>query len=159
MNSFNQNQNQNSNKPNIRATVKLGFDVAAPSNTETSRLINDRLRRIPSPVLQGVTVSMQGRTAVIRGQVESPAAGKTIERLLSLEPGVDAVKNELTFESGQGSAAAPSTPVPPTPRPPVTNSIPNSPQANAGQSNSASGGPALQPSSVNAEIVPAPNLN
>ena len=166
MNSFNQNQNQNSNKPQIRATVKLGFDIPAPPNAETSRVINDRLRRIPSPVVDGVTVSMQGRTAVIRGQVDSPAAGKVIERLLSLEPGVDAVKNELTFATGQGSAAGQNAPVPPTPRPPVPNRIPTSSSTNAAQPSATS--PALsapqsnstaRPSGTTAEIVPAPELD
>ena len=111
---FNQNQNQNSNKPQIRATVKLGFEVATPTNAATSRLINDRMRRIPSTALAGITVEMSGRTAVIRGRVDSPADGKVVERLLSLEPGVDAVKNELTYANGQRPPAKP--------QPPATNS-------------------------------------
>ncbi len=149
LNSMNRNQNQNSDRPQIRATVKLGFDVPAPSSAEKSQTINERLSRIPSPMLQGVTVSMQGRTAIIRGEVESPSDGKTIERLLSLEPGVDAVKNELTFASGQGSGVTPASQVPPTPRPSVPNSVPSASQLN----------PASRPSGANVEVVPAPSLN
>ncbi len=48
------------------------------------------LSELPSPALEGVTVEMSGRTAVIRGTVNSAAEAKTVERLLSLEPGIDA---------------------------------------------------------------------
>ncbi len=107
---LNQNQNQNSNKSKIRATVTLGFDAPATTDAAASRLVNDRLRRIPSLMLKGITVDIVGRTAVVRGQVNSPSDAKVIERLLSLEPGIDAVKNELTYANGQSAApAAPST--------------------------------------------------
>jgi len=148
---FNQNQNQNSNKPQIRATVKLGFEVAAPTNAATTQLINDRLRRIPSASLTGITVEMSGRTAVIRGKVNSPADGKVVERLLSLEPGIDAVKNELTYANGQ----APAQPKPPTTRPAASTSRQEAEQASA---NVIEGATNAGTSAVRAapEIVPAP---
>lgn len=136
---FNQNQNQNSNKPQIRATVKLGFEVASPSNAATTRLINDRLRRIPSTMLTGITVEMSGRTAVIRGEVNSPADGKVVERLLALEPGVDAIKNELTYANGQ-------TP-PPKPTPAAARSASSRSSSSAGTS----------PVQETNEIVPTPD--
>lgn len=115
---LNQNQNQNS-KSTVRATVSLGFEVAPPTNAVATQTINDRLRRIPSSVLNGVTVEINGRTATIRGQVNAPSDGKVIERLLSLEPGIDAVKNELTYANGQApampmSATSSSTPLQPS---------------------------------------------
>jgi osmotically-inducible protein OsmY len=112
-NQMNQNQNQKSNKPQIRATVKLGFQVPVRTSAATTRLINDRLQRIPSAALAGVSVEMSGRTAVIRGEVGSPEDGKMVERLLSLEPGVDAVRNELTFASGPALPTNSNMPVPP----------------------------------------------
>ncbi len=137
------NQNQNSNKPKIRATVKLGFGVASPSSAATSRVINERLTRIPSPALEGVTVVMQGRTAVIRGEVDSPEAGRVVERYLSLEPGIDAVKNELTLANGPDSPVGANDPVMTQPQPSVPSAVPPS-----SSSSSRSG--------ASAEIVPAP---
>ncbi len=138
-----QSQNQSSNKPKIRASVKLGFEVAAPSNAATTRLVNDRISRTPSPIFDNVTVVMEGRTAVIRGEVDSPASAKTIERYLSLEPGIDAVKNELTLANGAGSATATRNAVPANPQAPGLN--PSTPSASSSSR-----------STPSAEIVPAP---
>jgi hypothetical protein len=130
------NQNQNSTNSKVRATVSLGFEVAPPTNAVATQAINDRLSRIPSSILNGVTVEINGRTATIRGEVNAPSDGKVIERLLSLEPGIDAVDNELTYANGQ----APPMPVPAT-----------------------SGTTALEPSvgisavQVAPEVVPAPD--
>ena len=95
------NQNPNSSKPQVRATVKLGFDYKAPSSTASSQLVNSRLGRIPSTLLKGISVEMSGRTAVIRGNVATLAEAKTVERFLSLEPGIDGVENQLTIASGE----------------------------------------------------------
>ena len=95
------NQNQNSSKPQVRATVKLGFDYKAPSSTASSQLVNSRLGRIPSTLLKGISVEMSGRTAVIRGNVATLAEAKIVERFLSLEPGIDGVENQLTIASGE----------------------------------------------------------
>lgn len=131
MNQFNQNQN-NSNQKKIRATAKIGFEVTAPSNAVTSRLVNDRLKRIPSPALDGITVEMSGRTAIIRGTVDSVADAKMVERLLSLEPGIDGVKNELTLAAGSPAGAGNrSNPNSAAPRP-QTNPLPStSPLSNS----------------------------
>ena len=40
--------------------------------------------------------AMQGKTAILRGQVESEGDAKLAERVISLEPGVYAIQNELT---------------------------------------------------------------
>ncbi len=52
---------------------------------------------------------MQGRTAVIVGQVASESDGELIERLLSLEPGIDAVENELVYSTAPELVPAPAT--------------------------------------------------
>ncbi len=142
MNQFNQNQN-NSNQKKIRATAKIGFEVTAPSNAVTSRLVNDRLKRIPSPALDGITVEMSGRTAIIRGTVDSVADAKMVERLLSLEPGIDGVKNELTLAGGSPASAAG--------RPAVNAAAPR-PQSNSIPSGTASGAVGAA-----SELVPEPD--
>ena len=89
------------NQTKVRATVKIGFDYAFPSGPAQATQINARLQRIPLPEkFSDVAVEMRGRTALIRGQVPTPEDGKLIERLLSLEPGVDAIENALVFTQG-----------------------------------------------------------
>ena len=95
------NQNQKSNKPQVRATVKLGFDYKATPSAVGSQVINTRLSRIPSALFKGISVEMNGRTAVIRGNVATLAEAKVVERYLSLEPGISDVKNELVIASGE----------------------------------------------------------
>jgi hypothetical protein len=141
-------QNQNSDKPKIRTTVKLGFQVASPTNEAASRAINERLNRLPSRVLNGVTVSMSGRTAIIQGEVSSPSDGKVIERLLSLEPGIDAVKNELTYTN---------LPVPPAPSPTSKSTIGGS-QRNASRTASPMSNAGISTVQIaQEEVVPAPD--
>lgn len=97
----------NQNETRIRATVKIGFDYDQPIPAARSRAINSRLARIPlPPKYNTVQVAMQGRKAVITGNVPTTADGKMIERLLSLEPGVDGVDNQLVYtaETSQSSA-------------------------------------------------------
>lgn len=102
-----QNMN-NQNETRVRATVKIGFDYNAPVPAARSQAINSRLARIPlPPKYNTVNVTMQGRKALITGTVPTTADGKLIERLLSLEPGVDGVDNQLVFtaEPTRGSAS------------------------------------------------------
>jgi hypothetical protein len=100
---FNQNQNQqNQNgQKQVRATVKLGFSVPGTTSATRSTDINSRLNRMANATVRGVIVQMEGRTAVITGRVPTLDDGKMMERLLSLEPGIDRVKNELIYESGE----------------------------------------------------------
>jgi hypothetical protein len=60
--------------------------------------------------MQRVRVQMQGSTAVLRGEVATPADAKLARRLLLLEPGVSEVVNELTV-----ATAAEQIPAEPTP--------------------------------------------
>jgi hypothetical protein len=92
----NQNNNQN-NQPAVRAVVRVGFPVMAPSAAATGQKVTDRLSRLPLPnrVSQYLEVAMEGRTAILRGQVASAEDGELAVRILSLEPGIDDVRNEL----------------------------------------------------------------
>ncbi len=99
--------NQNQNKPALRATVKLGFSPTTVSNTARTNEINGRIKLMPNPTMRGVSVQVQGRTAVISGRVPTLDDGKMVERLLSLEPGIDGVRNELEYESGETNPASP----------------------------------------------------
>jgi hypothetical protein len=119
-----QNMN-NQNETRIRATVKIGFDYDAPVPAARSQAINSRLARIPlPPKYNTVNVTMQGRKAVITGTVPTTADGKLIERLLSLEPGVDGVDNQLVFTAQSTRENASSNPAENNPAPRVNRAVP-----------------------------------
>ncbi len=110
-------QNNNTQTPKIRAVLRIGFPIDARNDATLSQEVSDRFARMPLPKnLGNVQISMEGRTAVLRGQVAAEEDGKLAERLLSLEPGIDAVKNELTI-AGQSSSSrsAPNVEVVPIP--------------------------------------------
>ena len=44
---------------------------------------------------------MEDRTAVLAGQVDSEREKRLIERLAMMEPGVEAVRNELTLKAAE----------------------------------------------------------
>lgn len=120
-------QNQNGqNQSTLRATVKIGFAYAGPTSTARSTTINARLARIPMPAnAQGVRVEMRGRTAVLVGTAESAADVDLITRLLSLEPGIDAVENQLVLRTIGPATADPSdAPEPPSPVEPSAAKVP-----------------------------------
>ncbi len=107
--------NQNQNQTKVRATVRLGFSMPLPPASERSQAIQSRLSRIPgSSSAQNLQVSLSGRTATVRGQVQSLDDGKLIERLLKLEPGIDTVVNQLAVSTSP-AGSAPGTAVVPQP--------------------------------------------
>lgn len=93
----NMNQNtQNENK--VRAVIRIGFPIERPASSYTSGRINQRLAAMPlPPSMTKVQISMDGRIAVLQGQVDSAEDVNLLERLLSLEPGIDGVRNELSL--------------------------------------------------------------
>lgn len=92
----NQNQNQQA-KQQVRIPFRVD-SIAAPrlTTTFTSRMTT---RYANLPALKGkskIAMVMEGDTLVLQGQVQSAADRKLAEDLLSLEPGVNLVRNELT---------------------------------------------------------------
>jgi hypothetical protein len=82
----------------VRSTMKPSFEVPTPrpTNIELGNNIQSRIGRLPLPdKFQNVSVSVVGRTAVLTGQVNSMADARFIERLVSLEVGIDSVENRL----------------------------------------------------------------
>ena len=91
--------NANNKKP-IRAVVSIGFDRPETPTTGPDSTAVKAQARLEKVVLPGnsknVRVTMEGRTATLNGQVASEREKRLMERLLSLEPGVDSIKNLLT---------------------------------------------------------------
>ncbi len=97
----------------IRAVVRLGFPVEGRSSSATAQMVSDRFSKMPLPNnLGGIQITMENRTAVLRGQIDSAEDGKLVERLLSLEPGIDAVRNELQVAGQANSSEEVPSPVP-----------------------------------------------
>jgi BON domain len=119
-NSFNSQQAQRSQQGGsrgqnqIRVPLRLGFQppaIAAPRfNTSSS----DRLAKTSSLQRVGaINVSLEGRTAILRGTVASESDRQLAASLARLEPEVLVVQNELVVESA-GTTGEELPPVPPT---------------------------------------------
>ncbi|HRX82588.1 MAG TPA: hypothetical protein P5307_26155, partial [Pirellulaceae bacterium] len=77
------NQNgQNTATPQIRFRTTLGFTHPHPAPTQISTNFSQRLSRIPQlPSAQSIAVTMEDRTAVLAGQVDSEREKRRIEKL------------------------------------------------------------------------------
>lgn len=96
---LNNNQNQNTNQNKVRAVMSLGFDGPAVNGAQVNSVLQDRLGRMSLPDrLKSIQVSVDGQTAVLKGTVASERDKKMMERLISLEPGVHAIKNEIQIK-------------------------------------------------------------
>jgi hypothetical protein len=81
----------------VRAQMVLGFTPQVMVAPQIHIQLGQRLAtavRLPSP--SQLQVELAGRTAVLRGTVHSEHSRSLAERLAMLEPGVSAVRNELT---------------------------------------------------------------
>ncbi len=107
MNQFGSNNQNSKNQSKIRSTVKIGFSMPAPVATARSAQIQSRIAKLPTTIsgASGIQVVMDGRTAVLRGNVASQADERMMQRLVSLEPGVSTVRSELNYP-GKGAPAA-----------------------------------------------------
>lgn len=110
----NQNQNQNQLGGNtrttrtVRAVRSVEFVYAAPQPAKLGMDLSRRLTNMKAlETRTGVNVSIEGRTAVLKGVVPSPHARELAERLCLLEPGVSAVRNELTLPEQLSLPASP----------------------------------------------------
>jgi hypothetical protein len=84
-------------KPAVRTRLRSAIDIQATPPATVQQVLNQRLRTLPTqPQLRGVNVTMQGRTAIIRGEVGSQRDRRMTELLMRLEPGVRSVDNQVT---------------------------------------------------------------
>lgn len=88
---------QTAPEPVIRFRMTLGFSHPQPAPTTISTNLSQRLSRIQQlPSAKSVAVTVEDRTAVLAGQVDSEREKRLIEKLAMMEPGVSEVRNELT---------------------------------------------------------------
>jgi hypothetical protein len=98
VNSNNQ-QGQSGSQPQIRVALRLGFRPA-PVSTTGLQTFGTRLNQLPGIRWIGpAEVSLEGRTAVLRGTVASEDDRRLVEALAKMEPDVLDVRNELVVDS------------------------------------------------------------
>ncbi len=80
----------------FRTTLRVGFEYKRVSPTELTAKLDRRLAKaITDRRLGEIEVSVAGRIAILTGAVPTPADRVLAERLVSLEAGISAVKNDL----------------------------------------------------------------
>jgi hypothetical protein len=101
---------------NYSMGLEVGFDYAQPPQTAVSARIEERLAKMTRIRRYGsLRVTMEGRTATIRGAVASAHEREIVGNLVMFEPGVSLVRNELTVGPPASPAEAPQPPAPPNP--------------------------------------------
>lgn len=87
--------------------LEIGFALTPPEPAEVQQTLTRRLREESATGrFEQIEVSLEGRTARMRGTVASASDRAVAEALVLFEPGVDAVQNELQVR-----------PAPPEPNP------------------------------------------
>ena len=85
-------------QPAVRVRLRSGIELAPVPPPRVARRLNQQLRRLPvDRRVPGVTVYMDGRTAILTGVVETAKDRRMSELLVKLEPGVSQVDNRLTL--------------------------------------------------------------
>jgi len=118
----NRNGNQQQNKLKIRTPFRVdAIDQPSLTTTFTARM-QTRYANLPALAGKGkIEPVLEGDTLVLRGHVETAADRKLAEDLLSLEPGVSQVRNELEIVQPASapvpaSVVAPASEAPSAPR-------------------------------------------
>jgi hypothetical protein len=110
-NPFNRSQQQQQPEKQIRTRLRASIQVARPPASQVESKIESRWSSLPShPRFRNVEIEMQGRTAILNGEVASQEDRRIAELLLRLEPGVQSIENQLSVA---GSDAGPTLIPPP----------------------------------------------
>jgi hypothetical protein len=84
----------------VRVQLNLGFTPPRPASNVVTNTIRTRLANIlPAQGAATPDVTMDGDVAVLRGVAASENQRRVLETLISLEPGVMGVRNEMTIAS------------------------------------------------------------
>ncbi len=105
--------NQQQQKGPVRTHMRLGFESPGqPAGSVGPQFSNVVRRVLDRPDLGGgeVSVTLEGSTAVLTGTVASKHARDLVERLALLEPGIGAVRNELTVRPDEPTREREPTP-------------------------------------------------
>jgi hypothetical protein len=102
--------NQQGAQVQIPVALKLGFSPL-PVSPVRVQAFQTRITRLPSIRFVGpASVTLEGRTAVLRGTVASEEDRDLVEALALMEPDVKDVRNELTVDSSATTEELPRVP-------------------------------------------------
>lgn len=80
----------------IRTTLRVAFDCPQPAPDRISTSLARRLAELPANQNRSpIQVQVRGRTAILRGEVSTEHDRAIMEQVVRLEPGIEAVKNEI----------------------------------------------------------------
>lgn len=80
--------------------LAIGFELPTQMAGEVNAALTHRLQTTPGlPPSNRIAVSLEGRTAVLRGEVASERDRSLVEKLILFEPGVSSVRNDLKVKS------------------------------------------------------------
>jgi len=86
-------------KPIIRTRLRSAVRVQAHAPAQVGQVATGRFRALASrPQLRGVSVTMQGRTAIIHGSVRNESDRRMSQLLIRLEPGVSRIDNRIVVQ-------------------------------------------------------------
>jgi hypothetical protein len=100
----NQNQNQagganNQQQRTIRPQLVVAFTTPTPTAELVAARLSTRMKKVPKDGFKNVTVEMDGRKAILRGEVSSEEDSRMAAMMARLEPGIRSVKNELVVKT------------------------------------------------------------
>jgi hypothetical protein len=97
---FGGGMNQNQTRSAVKMLLKPQVQVTPLTAPQKTAQVQGRLSRLRLPEqFRNVQVTVDGRKAIVSGQVNSAADLEFISRLLKLEPGIDAVESRLSLAS------------------------------------------------------------
>ncbi len=77
--------------------LQLGFEIAPESTARLAEQAQIRIgRALDARFGNQIAVSVAGRTAILRGEVDDAEDARLAQMMVSLEPGISKVQNELT---------------------------------------------------------------
>ena len=87
-------------RPIIRTRLRSAIQVAPLAPAYVQQTATDRFRQLAGkPALRGITVTMDGRTAILSGVVATQRDRRMSELLVQLEPGVRKVENRIAVSA------------------------------------------------------------
>jgi osmotically-inducible protein OsmY len=91
--------------PQVRVELRLGFTAPQAAPGAVAERVRTRLGKILTQHnMAQPDVTMEGDVAVLRGVAESDSQRLVLERLVALEPGVRAVRNEMVVAAATADA-------------------------------------------------------
>jgi hypothetical protein len=94
-----QNTTQNgaggNDMPQVQISLRVGFQVPPATAAAVTRDLSVRVSRILNPIVSDPNLQIVGQTVTLRGTVASEEEKRLAETILSLQPGVTTVNNEL----------------------------------------------------------------